>query len=478
MTTSTGTDTDLDTDLGVDVIDHLLGTTPGDRLDTVRRARRTARENAQRSYQALFEPAEPGEVTAAERYAVATFVAGLHGAADLAVYYAARLGPHDPGAVLGPAVRAEAGRGAARGPYGVYREPGLAAESAPGPVHRVGPEARAVLGERLAAALEHAHLLVLRPRESGPADLARLLAAGWSTTGVVTLSQLVAFLTFQVRVVHGLRVLAGAEESSGGPVAGTVEPSTYTVVGDPSTDRAAAGPSTDRAAVDPSTGRGAAAGPSTTAAVGDRTDAADPAPPVPDVRTYDDLDRPDRFTQDTLGWVPWLDPLPVAELTERHWAGLVDRGRADSPYFALLVRDPEVLQARTETDKDIFYNTAGGLPRAERELAATATSRLNGCVYCASVHARFASHHARRGEDVQRLLDDGVTADLGERWNAVVATAVALAGTPAGFGPGHVADLRGQGLDDLEIADLVHSSAFFAWANRLMLSLGEPEAAR
>jgi hypothetical protein len=72
------------------------------------------------------------------------------------------------------------------------------------------------------------------------------------------------------------------------------------------------------------------------------------------------------FTQDELGWLPWLDPFPEADLTERHWAGLVDRSRAKSDYFRLLVRDPEVLEARTKTDKDIFYNTADGLPRAER----------------------------------------------------------------------------------------------------------------
>ena len=81
-------------------------------------------------------------------------------------------------------------------------------------------------------------------------------------------------------------------------------------------------------------------------------------------------------------------------------AGLVDAARAKSPYFRLLARDPEVLEARTRTDKDIFYNPEAGLPRAERELAAAATSRLNGCIYCASVHARFAAIYSKRVDDV------------------------------------------------------------------------------
>jgi alkylhydroperoxidase domain protein len=180
------------------------------------------------------------------------------------------------------------------------------------------------------------------------------------------------------------------------------------------------------------------------------------------------------FTQAELGWLPWLDPLAENELTERHWAGLVDRSRSKSAYFRLLARDPEILEARTKTDKDIFYNIADGLPRAERELAAAATSRYNGCIYCTSVHARFATVHSKRGDDIQRLLDEGVGADLGERWNAIVKASVALAATPIAFGQEHIEELRSAGLDDAEIVDVINGAAFFNWANRLMLSLGEP----
>ncbi|SDA71304.1 alkylhydroperoxidase domain protein [Sinorhizobium sp. NFACC03] len=186
---------------------------------------------------------------------------------------------------------------------------------------------------------------------------------------------------------------------------------------------------------------------------------------------------PVAFTQAEIGWTPWLQPLAEDDLTDRHLRGLVEAARAKSPYFRLLVRDPEVLEARTKTDKDIFYNTSTGLPRAERELAATAASRSNGCIFCASVHARFASHHSKRGDDVQKLLDEGVGADLGERWNAIIAASVALTATPPAFGDEHVARLVAAGLDELEIADVIHGAAFFNWANRLMLSLGEPTPA-
>ncbi len=194
------------------------------------------------------------------------------------------------------------------------------------------------------------------------------------------------------------------------------------------------------------------------------------------VTTTDDLARPEAFTQQSLGWVPWLLPVAEEELTEQQREALIEPIRAKMPYFRLLARDPEALHARTLTDLDIFFNVDGGVGRAERELAATATSRHNGCVFCASVHSAAASRESGRTEDVQRLLDQGVGADLGDaRWNAVVAASVALTDTPLAFGAADLARLRRAGFGDLEIVDILGGAAFFNWANRLMLSLGEPE---
>ena len=184
--------------------------------------------------------------------------------------------------------------------------------------------------------------------------------------------------------------------------------------------------------------------------------------------------EPTVFTRETLDWLPWLSPLGEGELTPQHMAGLVDAARAKSAYFRLLARDPDILEARTRTDKDIFYNPQAGAPRADRELAAAATSRLNGCIYCASVHARHAAIYGKREADVDKLLHEGVSADLDERWNAIVAASVALTAIPIDFGPEHVERLSKAGLDDLAILDVINAAAFFNWANRLMLSLGEP----
>ena len=194
-----------------DVIDLLAGIEKGSRLDRVRAERQLARENAQKSYQALLAPKLPGGMTADERYTVAAFVAGLHRDARILAFYMDGLGAQNPSRDVVEAIMAEIARGAADGPYGRYPRGPLTVEDKGGPVHKISETNRATLGARLSAALEHAHLLIFHPRDASPAALQSLLDAGWSTTDIVTLSQLIAFLSFQIRVVAGLRVLSASD---------------------------------------------------------------------------------------------------------------------------------------------------------------------------------------------------------------------------------------------------------------------------
>ncbi|MFT4234682.1 MAG: CMD domain protein [Microbacterium sp.] len=189
-----------------DIIDLLAGIAPGSRLEAVRNQRPQARENAQRSFEALLEPADPGTFPLSERYAVAAFAAGLHGFDAATAFYRDLLGDEAPELV--GAVDLQVRAGASRGPYGVYREPGLAAESVPGEAWAPSPG----LDSRLAAAFAHVHLLVFRPREASAAAIRSLADAGWSANDIVSLSQLVAFLAFQLRLAWGLKALRQAQE--------------------------------------------------------------------------------------------------------------------------------------------------------------------------------------------------------------------------------------------------------------------------
>ncbi|WP_167770986.1 CMD domain protein [Bradyrhizobium niftali] len=193
-----------------DIIDTLAGIEPGSGLDAIRARRLQARENAQKSYLSLFEPIDAGDFSLAERAAVAAFVTGLHGESPVAAFYRQKLAANADGTALVEPIQIEIERGKTSGPYGAFPAGPLSVENKAGLIYRVSAERKPQLGTRLVAALEHAHLLVFRPRDAASADMKALLAAGWSTTGIVTFSQLVAFLSFQVRVVSGLRTLAAA----------------------------------------------------------------------------------------------------------------------------------------------------------------------------------------------------------------------------------------------------------------------------
>ncbi|WP_084299159.1 CMD domain protein [Bradyrhizobium sp. WSM1743] len=193
-----------------DIIDTLAGIAPGSALDAIRGRRPQARENAQKSYLALFEPTDAGDFSLAERAAVAAFVTGLHGVSPVAAFYGEKLAASADAAALVEPIKSEIERGKTSGPYGAFPAGPLSVDNEAGLIYRVSAERKPVLGPRLIAALEHAHLLVFHPRDAASADMKALLAAGWSTTGIVTFSQLVAFLSFQVRVVSGLRTLAAA----------------------------------------------------------------------------------------------------------------------------------------------------------------------------------------------------------------------------------------------------------------------------
>jgi uncharacterized protein YciW len=65
----------------------------------------------------------------------------------------------------------------------------------------------APLPPRLIALLEHVDRLTVEPRVATPEHLAGLKAQGLNDANIVTISQLIAFVSFQVRAIVGLQLL-------------------------------------------------------------------------------------------------------------------------------------------------------------------------------------------------------------------------------------------------------------------------------
>jgi uncharacterized peroxidase-related enzyme len=188
------------------------------------------------------------------------------------------------------------------------------------------------------------------------------------------------------------------------------------------------------------------------------------------------MSRPMRdFTRGEFEWSPWLAPLDLAAATpeQRDALKITPSSRPVGAYSLVLAHDPQALNERSPLYNAIMFGPRG-LPRAERELGAVTASRLNGCAYCAAVHAKRFVELTGQPNVMERLHADGVEAALDPRHRAIVDYAAKLSRDPAAIEPSDAAPLRAEGLSDLEILDLTNAVAMFAWANRLMQSLGEP----
>jgi uncharacterized peroxidase-related enzyme len=181
------------------------------------------------------------------------------------------------------------------------------------------------------------------------------------------------------------------------------------------------------------------------------------------------------FTLDPVDWRSWLETIDLGDATAEQIAVLEESTPTakTSAYYLLLVRDVAVLRQRSRLFNAVMYGQKG-LSRAERELASVAVSRINGCVYCAAIHGQRYTQLTKQPEIIQRIFDEGVETELSPRARAIVDYAVKLTDTPNQMVSTDLAPLRQVGLSDLEILDLTHVTAMFAWANRLLQTLGEP----
>ena len=181
------------------------------------------------------------------------------------------------------------------------------------------------------------------------------------------------------------------------------------------------------------------------------------------------------FTLDALSWQPYVKPIDLNQATAAQLAALnvTPSNTKVSAYMLVLANDAEILTERTPLFNDIMYSE-GGLSRGGREIGALAASFVNKCIYCAAVHANRYIQLEKRPDVVDEIYEKGLDADLPDLEQALFNFGVDLTAHPDNVGVYQFYHLRENGLDDLEILDLIHSVSIFGWANRLIHTLGEP----
>lgn len=180
------------------------------------------------------------------------------------------------------------------------------------------------------------------------------------------------------------------------------------------------------------------------------------------------------FTNELLGWKAWLDVVNIDDASPEQ-IKILDVSHPNAKamdYYLLLAHQPEILHHRSETYNAIMY-ADGGLHRGDRELGALTVSQINGCVYCASVHAQRFVMTSKRHDMVAPLFENPAIAAQTERDRAIIELATELTNHPGELDPAKIQALKDAGMDTVEILDLIHAVSIFGWANRLMLNLGE-----
>lgn len=161
-----------------DIIDQAAELTPGSPLHALRHQRDKVAAATQGSYDAMFDTGVEG-ISVTERLLVALHACCLSNALELSEHYRSRL-------------------------VALNADPALLAVAE-------SPNASVVSDPRLHAILNFTHTLITNPVAGDKPALMTLKATGMSTPAIVALAQLIAFLSYQLRVVLGLQAMQAVE---------------------------------------------------------------------------------------------------------------------------------------------------------------------------------------------------------------------------------------------------------------------------
>ena len=172
------------TDLAIptpDIIDSAVPLAAGHPVFALRRQRAKVVAATQASFEAMFA-AEVRGITVNERLLVALHVCRLSRSDSLAAVLRARLVEARANAVLVDAVDRQ--------------------------------RTAEIASSRLGTMLGFAGKLINKPVEGDRAAIDALVAVGLTPPAIVALSQLIAFLSYQIRVVAGLKAMAAEAEAA------------------------------------------------------------------------------------------------------------------------------------------------------------------------------------------------------------------------------------------------------------------------
>lgn len=156
------------------IIESLINAPAGSELDDALKQRAEILRLSQASHDAVIAPKEPGGISYQERAALAKRMALLNGHEALADHYQSCLD-------------SSGGNGSMQ--------------------TLSDPTAQLDADQRLTAIVRYTDLVTKHPREATRADIESLKEAGISEPDIVRVTELIAFVNYQLRVVAGIELL-------------------------------------------------------------------------------------------------------------------------------------------------------------------------------------------------------------------------------------------------------------------------------
>lgn len=153
----------------------------------------------------------------------------------------------------------------------------------------------------------------------------------------------------------------------------------------------------------------------------------------------------------------------------------VSFGRTEIPgILKCFATHPPLLEHMIGLAKNMVFSD-GALGRANKEMIATFVSASNRCDYCTDSHAAAFTQCGGSAGQIEAVLSvDVKSSSLDEAQQSLLLFVRKLSVDSAAVRPSDITMLRNAGWTDLEIAETIHTTALFAFFNRVVSGFGLP----
>lgn len=176
-------------------------------------------------------------------------------------------------------------------------------------------------------------------------------------------------------------------------------------------------------------------------------------------------------TEERISWFPVPNESDLPENLRGLFAKARQRVGFVPNVFRVYSYRPERFSAWFAHYK-LLHEPTDNLSAAEREMIAVAVSMANGCLYCLVAHG--AALREALGDPIlaDRITLDYKRAGLNAKHTAILDFAVKLTKTPFDCLEHDLLNLRGLGLTEHEVWDVIEIAAMYNFTNRMSQATG------